>query len=442
MRLFLAIVVCKALRFIGGLIGKGSSLPGQFALKVCPDVLGRVELPERVIAVTGSNGKTSTVELLARILEQNGMTVAYNREGSNQIEGVTTFLLCAATLGGRVKADVVLLESDERFARHTFQHLTPTHYVILNLYRDQLTRNGHPQWMYDIVKESVKPGVHLLLNADDPMVARYGLHHDGPVTWFGVDRQPDDGDFNSGAYRDGAYCPECLSPMTYDFYHFNHIGAYRCAHCGHHRPAPDYAVSALNLAGQTMTVNGQALELALPSYYHAYNVLAAFALCRELGLSPQDIARALAGYSLHSGRVVRFTLGGHAGTLLTSKHENSISYDQSIRAATQSGEDCTVLVIVDAVSRKYFTSETSWLWDIEFEGLAAPCVKEIVLAGRYCHDLAVRFAATDIDPAKVTVEEDIAAAAEHLKASSQGYIYVITCFSDKDKILSHVEVTA
>ena len=63
MRLFLAIVTCKILRFVGGLIGKGSSLPGQFALKLCPDVLGRVELPRHIIAVTGSNGKTSTVEM-------------------------------------------------------------------------------------------------------------------------------------------------------------------------------------------------------------------------------------------------------------------------------------------------------------------------------------------------------------------------------------------
>ena len=41
MKLKLAILLCKVLRFVGGLIGKGSSLPGQFALKVCPDVLGR-----------------------------------------------------------------------------------------------------------------------------------------------------------------------------------------------------------------------------------------------------------------------------------------------------------------------------------------------------------------------------------------------------------------
>ena len=77
MKLFLAIVVCKLLRFVGGLIGKGSSLPGQFALKVCPDVLGRVKLPEKVIAVTGSNGKTSTVEMIAAVLERDGRKVVY-----------------------------------------------------------------------------------------------------------------------------------------------------------------------------------------------------------------------------------------------------------------------------------------------------------------------------------------------------------------------------
>ena len=72
MRLFLAIIVCKVLRFAGKLVGKGSSLPGQYALKVCPDLLGRVKLPQHIIAVTGSNGKTSTVEMIASILDASG----------------------------------------------------------------------------------------------------------------------------------------------------------------------------------------------------------------------------------------------------------------------------------------------------------------------------------------------------------------------------------
>ena len=121
MKKFLAIILCKFGRFAGKLIGKGSSMPGKFALKICPDILRRVKLPEHIIAVTGSNGKTSTVEMIAAILRADGRNVVYNEEGSNQIEGVVTLVLTHATLGGRVKADVLLIESDERYAAHTFR---------------------------------------------------------------------------------------------------------------------------------------------------------------------------------------------------------------------------------------------------------------------------------------------------------------------------------
>ena len=121
MRMMLSILLCKLLRLAGKLLGRGSSLPGQFALKVCPDVLGRVKLPRHIIAVTGSNGKTSTVEMIAAILTAAGRQVVYNKEGSNQIEGVATLILSNCTLGGTMRGDVLLLESDERYARHTFR---------------------------------------------------------------------------------------------------------------------------------------------------------------------------------------------------------------------------------------------------------------------------------------------------------------------------------
>ena len=75
-RAFTAIIVCKIVRGLAKLLGRGSSLPGKYALKICPDILSCLELPELTIAVTGSNGKTSTVEMIAHILRSNGLNVA------------------------------------------------------------------------------------------------------------------------------------------------------------------------------------------------------------------------------------------------------------------------------------------------------------------------------------------------------------------------------
>ena len=437
MRKFLAIVLCKLGRFAGKLVGKGSSLPGKLALKVCPDILSRVRLPGRIIAVTGSNGKTSTVEMIAAILRAEGKRVIYNEEGSNQIEGVATLILTSATLGGDVRADVLLLESDERYARHTFRWFHPTELVVTNLYRDQLTRNGHPEWVYDAILPAIHPDTELILNADDPLSSCFARGHE-KVRWFGLDRCAGDLDAPSGVYRDGAYCPVCHAAMEYDYVHYNHIGAYRCTKCGHRKPATDYTVTAADLEKGVLTIDGTVtVELAFRSIYNVYNILAAYAVCRRAGAAAETAAGVLSRYLLKNGRMQTFRLGARHGTLLTSKHENSIAYDTNLRYIAASGEDCAVLVIVDAVSRKYFTSETSWLWDIDFGQLEAPHVKEIVLSGRYCNDLAERFSYTELKNWRV--QPDIAAAAAELREAGNEALYVVTCFSDREKLLSHVE---
>ncbi|WP_418726219.1 MurT ligase domain-containing protein [Dysosmobacter sp.] len=437
MRAFFAILVCKLGRLAGKLVGKGSSLPGKFALKICPDILRRVQLPAAVIAVTGSNGKTSTVEMIAAVLRDAGKTVVYNAEGSNQIEGVTTTVLTHATLGGKVRSDVLLIESDERYAAHSFRYFHPTHFVVTNLYRDQLTRNGHPEWVYDALLPAIHPETELVLNADDPLSSCFARGHE-KVRWFGLDRCPSDQDTPGGVYRDGACCPVCGGPMTYDFVHYNHIGAYRCAKCGHHRPErTDFTATALDLTGGTLTLDGQyTVSLAFRSIYNVYNILAAYAACRLAGVDGETIVHTVSNYILKNGRMQTFTLGGRRGTLLTSKHENSIAYDTNLRYIRQEAKaPCTVLVIVDAVSRKYFTSETSWLWDIDFDLLNCPQVEKVILSGRYCNDLAERFSFTGLPREAWQVCPGIPEAAEQLASQGSGELYVVTCFSDRDKLL-------
>ncbi|MGN1405324.1 MAG: MurT ligase domain-containing protein [Erysipelotrichaceae bacterium] len=434
---YIAIFVCKILRLVGKLVHKGSSLPGQVALKIDPKILSKIKLPEYVVAVSGSNGKTSTVEMIEQVLSSTGYKVAYNAEGSNQIEGVTTLILDNCTLSGKCKADILLLESDERYARFSFKQIVPTHFVLTNLYRDQLTRNGNPEWIYKCLKEAIHSETELLLNGDDPLVSLFGKDHENTI-YFGIDKFTEG---NIGIYDDGAYCPNCKSKMKYAYRHYGNVGSFECTECGYRHSELKYHITAVNLdEGYLEIENSCRIDLALKSIYNAYNILAAYSLCRELGVSSEKIVSSLNNYVLKNGRVVRLKKGNNEGMLLISKHENSTSYNQTISVIASEKKKLNVIILVDAISRKYFTSETSWLWDIDFHGLNREHIDRIILTGLYAYDLALRFEYTDIDQNKIIVEPDMDKGFDYLKEGNNSF-YVITCFSDAQKVFDRCEVT-
>lgn len=438
---FITILLCKILAFVGKLVGKGSSLPGKFALKLCPDILSRLQLPENIIAITGSNGKTSTVEMVAGILRDAGKKVVYNKEGSNQIEGVTTLLLKNASFSGKVSGDVILLESDERYARHTFKQIKPTIFVITNLYRDQMTRNAHPFHIYNIVKQAVDliPNAKLVLNADDPIVRNFGYGREN-VEYFGMARNGLSTLQTDAVYNDCHYCPRCKAPMHYDFFHYAHLGSYHCTACDYSRPETTYTVDNMDLEAGHILINGNSISLDFASKYNVYNLCAAFASARILGVEDGIITRKLNDFVMKNGRIVRFACGNNEGLMITSKHENSTSYNQSLGYVAAQKEKSTLVIIVDAISRKYYTTETSWLWDISFELLEGSNVERIILSGKYAYDLALRFEYAGITTAEVVVEPDLDKMAGMLRELPQTKLYCVTCFSDKEKLLSRCQV--
>ena len=296
-------------------------------------------MPEKIVAVTGSNGKTSTVEMIASILKASGKKVAYNVEGSNQIEGVTTMILNNCSLFGKMSCDILLIESDERYTKYTFKWFKPTHYVITNLYRDQLTRNGHPEWVYSAIEESISDDTTLILNADDPLVAKFGQNRKS-VLWFGLDNCETDTAEFIGAYNDGLYCPICGSNLEYDYYHYNHIGNYHCTSCDYKRNNTNFSVTSVNLDKSEITVDGKnTIKLAFKSIYNIYNILAAYTVCSLMDIPGSKISELAGNYILKNGRYIEFEIGDHNGIFLISKHENYVSYDMSFKYAVSQNKE-------------------------------------------------------------------------------------------------------
>jgi len=465
-RLFISIVLCKVLYFVGSLVGKGSSLPGQIALRICPDVLKKVKLPKTVIAITGSNGKTSTAELITRSLEADGRSVGWNREGSNQTEGVATLVLRTSSLSGTIKKDALVLECDERYAKRIFENIKPTALLVTNLCRDQLTRNGHYEFIGNCIREAINVAgkdVKLVLNADDPYVSALAYSEDlgggiaeliSDASWFGIGS-----DFilegsselitttNHYIYDDGAFCPICKSKMTYKYRVAGHYGDYSCTVCGFLRQKPNFEAEKIDYSSGETTIRINTAEksrtiettLALPSLVGAYNLTAAIATTCTAETTAEDSAKALDKYELKGGRTIQFSAYGRDGVLLIAKHENSFAYNQSLLWAVLQKKPCTIVIMVDSISRKYYTSETSWLWDIGFDILEDENVKDVVLVGKYSSELAMRFAVSAVNPQKVSCIHEPMELKNHLRKSTSGEIYAITCFSDKAKLIQSLE---
>ena len=436
MRKFLAIFICKILRILGKVFKRGSSLPGGIALKIDSTILSKITLPKYVIAVSGSNGKTSTVEMIEHVLSSAGLKVAYNYEGSNQIEGITTLILNDCDFNGVCRSDVILMEVDERYARHSFRHIIPTHFVITNLYRDQLTRNGNPEIIFNCLKEAVNEKTRLILNADDPLVSMLDNNNS---CFFSIDKYTKENYI--GVYDDGVYCPKCKSKFKYLYRHFGSIGNYYCKKCGYTHPDFNYHINEVNLKDGYLIIDDKhRINLAFKSIYNAYNILATYSLCKEINIDTDVIVNSLNDYIVKNGRVQLFKYYDNEGMFLISKHENSTSYNQSLRYIRDSKKECSVVIMVDQISRKYFTSETSWLWDIDFDLLDVPHVKSIIITGLYASDVAVRCNYCFVDKSKFYVNNYIDEAFDYLALENDYYIYALTCFSDMNKILSRVEV--
>ncbi len=230
--------------------------------------------------------------------------------------------------------------------------------------------------------------------------------------------------------------------MTYDYFHYNHLGKYHCS-CGYSRPDCTYSLTKVDLSNGYLTINHMVeISLLSPSLYASYNYLAAFAAAVQTGLMPFAVSRALGAFQSKTDRIIPYTLSRNQGTALISKHENSVSYDQSIEVIAKDPRSSQVLIIVDAVSRKYYASDTSWLWDIDFEKLNLPQVQRVLLSGVYCHDLAVRLRFAGFSGDRAVIDPSISGAVSQMDTMSTETTYVITCFSDIQKFRTLKSVSA
>jgi cyanophycin synthetase len=204
--------ITKPLREVDGVIVEVNAAPG-FRMHVCPSVglprnvaapvmdmlfpngqSGRIPL----IAITGTNGKTTTTRLIAHIYRQTGQVVGYTTTDGIYIDdhlvekGDTTGPQSAQVILKDPTVEVAVLETARGgLLRSGLAFETCDIGVVLNVSADHLgigdietvEQLAH---LKSVVVESVSPNGYAVLNADDPLVSAMAQRVKSQVAYFSM----------------------------------------------------------------------------------------------------------------------------------------------------------------------------------------------------------------------------------------------------------------
>ena len=405
----LAYLAIKILKNSGG-----TSFAGMLALKICPDFLKYCKKYSKTkIAVTGTNGKSTTSGILAHILEQENRII-HNVKGANMLTGVANVF--ALNLPCK-KFDYAVLESDEAYLTKLYDFMPSDFLLVTNLFRDQLDRYGELETTAGFIKNAIdKANPILFLNADDPLVANLGK--DKEVFYYGFENV----EFISDKHKSSSAAPSevfkciCGEELKYSKRFFAQQGHYYCEKCGHNRPEltfkgnvkiyDDYCELSVDFEGKTYE-----FRVNLIGLYNAYNALSAVSSALFLGINENIIKEALLSYKSIFGRAEKRVINGHNALIQLIKNPTGAS--EVLKTVDLNSQ------ILIAINDNYADGrDVSWLWDADFERLQNT-VKPIIVSGIRAKDMAVRLKYAGVPTEKIIIEEDLKTAVEIASSSDK-----------------------
>lgn len=374
----------KAVRYIAKLRGGGSALPGLFVERIDPDFIKRTlaNLPNGIVVISGTNGKTTTTKMVVELLESQGLKVFTNRTGSNFTRGVAAALLGEVDMQGKLDADIAVLELDEAHAVHFVDSIPPRYSLLLNVMRDQLDRFGEIDATASLlahIAQATTEGV--VLNREDPRVAAIAdILTTQHVAFFGLNQTlrhlfPNDDELHGDTKT---------------------------------TPAGNQAAVTLDtLDGQTASFTIRDIRihthLKLQGIYNIYNAAAALALVDMIvgdTLDQTTLTESLANVEPAFGRGETIVIGGQPIELVLVK--NPSGFRLGLSSFPPEGY-ATMIAINDNYADG---RDMSWLWDVDFDSLQAGGVS--VVTGIRAYDMALRLQYDEIEAGRIEPALDVA----------------------------------
>ncbi|WP_305153270.1 Mur ligase family protein [uncultured Dubosiella sp.] len=384
---FLSILATKSSAAILRRLGRGGSMPGQIGLKLDPQILKKLKIHAPVILVTGTNGKTSTANMITSMFEAAGYHVISNRKGDNLREGIVTTLLTHTDMSGKVNADAIVLEVDELNIKHILPNLPVSTLVVNNFFRDQLDRAREMEQLIDSI-ENVLPGYRqtLVLNGNDPNVVR--LYLKAPkahIVYFGLAKNKYSVEKTNEA-SEGKFCPRCGHRLVYSYYQYSHIGSFCCPECHFRTPILNVELKNIDLKDHTFTLHGEKFKDPYDGMYSMYNCAAVLAVADLYNIDTRHVKEVFANAPQPKGRNEKFSLDGR--NVILNLVKNPTGANEVMKVIEEDRNKKTIVIVLNDNDQD--GTDVSWIYDTHFEKLMNEATTRIITTGKRGFDMALR----------------------------------------------------
>ncbi|WP_237739735.1 Mur ligase family protein [Methanobacterium formicicum] len=443
-RYYSAVTAGKIVSFVLRKILKSSAsaAPGKVAMTIYPDILRVVnDRCQKKIIITGTNGKTTTNNLLTHILTREYPSVLSNLRGANMPQG-----LVSAFLHDRKKEyDWGVFEVDEGSFERVTEHLKPDYVLVTNFFRDQLDRYGEIEKAFQDILESLESlDTTLILNADDPLVSNFRKLHKRNI-YYGV-TQNQYSSCQQGIVE-SRFCPACSSYLDYDYYNYGQLGGYQCPDCGFSNPDYDYQITEINYQDhqyhyqfKNKNQNMQDITFAYEGIYNAYNCCAALSTALEVGLPLDKVAHSIEEFEYHLGRMENFQFPGKIVKIALVK--NPIGLSETISSIFLDEREKSMLFVLN--DNPADGKDVSWIWDAEVEKMNnIKNINHIYCSGRRAEDIALRLKYAGVPVELVEVDDKMDNAIEKLLNEDVEIAYLLptytAVFQARELVLARLE---
>lgn len=404
-----------------------TNYPGHIACKICPDFLGRIGKPETIISVTGTNGKTTVNNMICDMFEASGKKILNNRAGSNTRTGIATALINGANMWGHTKYDTAVFETDERSTLRIFPYVKPKYLVLLNLFRDSIMRNGHPEFIGGILTDNIPPTTKLILNGDD--LISVSVAPSNERVYYGITKLDTDLTECPNLINDIRICPKCAGKLSYEYLRYHHIGKAYCKDCGFKSPEYDYYGTNLDRDKASLTIKDAKGEgeyaFINDSIFNIYNMVSVTALFREMGYSHEQIVELMKKTKVVESRYKKIEENGVQIITQLAKEKNALAITRAfdyIRGVK--GRKSILLMMNCLYDEAHWSENTCWLYDCDFEMLNDKDIETIVVSGPRARDYRLRLLFAGVPDEKIVCVMDELEAAKTIKFDKGSMICV------------------